>query len=331
MVLVAGLAACGTEPAPPLPAITVESSRVAVAGVSSGAIMASQVHLAWSDRLRGAALVAGTPYGCAGGSLETALGPCMQAQPYLPDPKRLAARVRERASAGALAPLPGLAGDTVYVLHGRDDATVAPALAASVAGVYDALSDEAGGIEVVRDTDRAFPHLLPTLDRGADCAAGGEPWLGRCGFDAAGEMMARLFGAPSGEAPAAPGGDVLRFAQAPFAPDGLDPMLADAGYLYLPKACADGEACGVLVAFHGCQQNADKIGEVFVRDAGFNRWADVHRVAVLYPQVRSSYLPLNPKACWDWWGYTGENYDTRDGVQLRWLAAALTALGAPMP
>lgn len=107
--------------------------------------------------------------------------------------------------------------------------------------------------------------------------------------------------------------------------------MAEAGYLYLPPDCAAGAACGVLVAFHGCQQNADKVGETFVRDAGFNRWADVHRVAVLYPQVRSSYLPLNPKACWDWWGYTGEAYDTRDGAQLRWLAAALTALGAPMP
>ncbi|HEX5694129.1 MAG TPA: PHB depolymerase family esterase, partial [Arenimonas sp.] len=163
------------------------------------------------------------------------------------------------------------------------------------------------------------------------CSLGGEPWLGRCGFDAAGEIMARLFGAPVGEAPAEAGGDLLRFDQAPFAPADVDPMLASAGYLYLPKACGAGAACGVLVAFHGCQQNVDKVGEAFVRDAGFNRWADVHRVAVLYPQVRSSYLPLNPKACWDWWGYTGENYDTRDGAQLRWLAAALTALGAPMP
>lgn len=331
MVLLAGLAGCRADPAPPLPAIAVDPSRIAVAGVSSGAIMATQVHFAWSDRLRGAALVAGTPYGCAGGSLETALGPCMQARPYLPDPKRLAALVRARADAGELAPLAGLAGDTVYVLHGRDDATVAPDLAGSVAGVYEALSDEAGGIEVVRDTGRGFPHLLPTLDRGIDCALGGKPWLGRCGFDAAGEMMARLFGPPSSEASAEAGGELRRFDQSPFAPAGVDPILADAGYLYLPKACAAGAACGVLVAFHGCQQNVDKVGEAFVRDAGFNRWADVHRVAVLYPQVRSSYLPLNPKACWDWWGYTGENYDTRDGAQLRWLAAALTALGAPMP
>ncbi|KFL36532.1 hypothetical protein N788_12530 [Arenimonas donghaensis DSM 18148 = HO3-R19] len=314
-----------------MPAIAVDPARVAVAGVSSGAIMATQAHFAWSDRLRGAAMVAGTPYGCAGGSLETALGPCMQARPYLPDPDRLAGAVRARAEAGVLAPLAGLRGDTVYVLHGRDDATVAPALAGSVAGVYEALSGEVGGIRIVADTTRGFPHLLPTLDRGVDCAVGGEPWLGNCGFDAAGEIMAHLFGEPPTPARPAADGELRRFDQAPFAPAGVDPMLAGVGYLYLPKACAAGETCGVMVAFHGCQQNADKIGEVFVRDAGFNRWADVHRVAVLYPQVRSSYLPLNPKACWDWWGYTGENYDTRDGAQLRWLGAALTALGAPMP
>jgi len=84
------------------------------------------------------------------------------------------------------------------------------------------------------------------------------------------------------------------------------------------------------VVFHGCQQNADTVGNAFARDAGFNRWADVHRVAVLYPQTRSSYLPLNPNACWDWWGYTGPDYDTRRGVQQRWLAAAMAALGAPL-
>ena len=32
-----------------------------------------------------------------------------------------------------------------------------------------------------------------------------------------------------------------------------------------------------------------------MRDAGFNRWADAARVVVLYPQTRSSYLPLEPE------------------------------------
>src|SRR5690606_27623128 len=39
------LAACAGEPAPPLPALDVDPDRVAVAGLSSGAYMATQVHL----------------------------------------------------------------------------------------------------------------------------------------------------------------------------------------------------------------------------------------------------------------------------------------------
>lgn len=84
-----------------------------------------------------------------------------------------------------------------------------------------------------------------------------------------------------------------------------------------------------MVALHGCKQNADLVGKAFVEDAGFNRWADVYDVAVLYPQTRAVFAPLNPQACWDWWGYSGENYDTRAGVQLRWLVDALHGLGLP--
>lgn len=325
--LVAALLGCAGEAPPPLPALDIEPGRVAVAGLSSGAYMATQVHLAYSDHLRGAALVAGGPYGCAGGSLETALGTCMVGAPDVP---ALAASARGRAEAGDIAPLAGLAGDVVYVLHGRADTVVSGEVSAAAAGLYAALSDEAGGIAVHADLERDFPHLLPTVDAGADCGAGGEPWLGHCGFDAAGEAMARLFGAPPAEATTA-AGELRRFDQAAYTPADADPVLADVGYLYLPPACAAGEPCGLLVAFHGCQQDAGSVGEAFVRDAGFNRWADVHRVAVLYPQARSSYLPLNPKACWDWWGYTGEGYDTRRGAQPRWLAAAMSALGAPMP
>lgn len=323
------LAACGEESAPPLPRLHIDADRVAVAGISSGAYMATQAHFAWSDRFRGAALIAGGPYGCAGGSLETALGSCIAAKPGTPDPERLAARVRERALRGDLAPLSGLAGDRVYVLHGRRDPLVHASVSRASAGLYAQLADEAGGLALRWDGERDFGHLLPTESSGVDCVEGGPPYLGACGFDAAGEALAWLYGPappPAGEA----AGELRRFDQNAHGIKGQDAQLADSGYLYLPKACAAGEPCGLLVVFHGCEQNAGKIGEAFVRDAGFNRWADVHRVAVLYPQTRSSYLPLNPKACWDWWGYTGPDYDTRRGAQQRWLAAAMAALGAPL-
>ena len=72
---------------------------------------------------------------------------------------------------------------------------------------------------------------------------------------------------------------------------------------------------------------ADRIGTRFVAEAGYNRWADGAGIVVLYPQARSSLMPLNPKACWDWWGYTGRDYDTRDGAQLRWLKRVFAQFG----
>lgn len=322
------LAGCAEEAAPPLPELAIDPDRIAVAGLSSGAYMATQVHFAWSDRLRGAALIAGGPYGCAGGSLKTALGPCIAADPAAPDPGRLVAKVRERAGNGDLAPLSGLAGDRVWLLHGERDGLVSKAVVDAAEAVYRQLGDDAGGLVLSRHGGD-FGHVLPTTDAGADCIEGGAPYLGRCGRDAAGEAMQALYGPPANTAAEA-GGELRRFDQDAYLREGGDAQLASEGFLYVPAACAAGQACGVLVAFHGCEQNADKVGEAFVRDAGFNRWADVHGVVVLYPQARSSYLPLNPKACWDWWGYTGPDYDTRRGAQLRWLAAAMAALGAPL-
>ena len=330
--LVVALAGCGGGvPAGPLPALDIDPDRVAVAGLSSGAYMATQVHFAFSDRLRGAALVAGGPYGCAGGDLDTALGPCMTGKPFVPDPERLAAAVRARAETGALAPLSGLDGDRVLVLHGARDTRVAPALAASSAGLYRELGGERLALRV--DPEREFGHVFPTTASGVDCIAGGTPYLGACGFDAAGMIVDALFAETSALAEAVPRmatGELRTFAQHPLLGDEEPVGLADRGLLYVPTVCAQGAACGLLIVFHGCEQGIDAVGETFAREAGFNAHADRARLVVLYPQARSSLLPLNPKACWDWWGYTGPDYDTRAGLQLRWLANASAALGAPL-
>src|SRR5690606_11433148 len=116
---------CGTQAAEhTLPSLTLDPARVSVVGLSSGAAMAQQVHFAYSDRIIGAGLIAGPPMGCAEGDLHTALGRCMKGQPDAPDAVRLAERAQELASAGKIAPLSGLNGDRVYVLHGAADATV---------------------------------------------------------------------------------------------------------------------------------------------------------------------------------------------------------------
>ena len=321
------VAGCSTQqPAAALPALTLDPARTTVSGISSGAYMATQVHLAFSDRIAGAALLAGGPYGCAQGSLETALGRCLNpAADKLPDVAQLAADVRARATDGRIAALDGLAGDKVHVFHGTLDVTVAAGVSTAGAELYRQL----GGAIVDEDNARAVAHTFPTVDRGAACDTSEAPYIGNCGFDSAASVFQALYG----DAPAAAGsgdGELRRFDQRAYLVDGHDAQLADTGYVYIPKACGAGGTCALHVAFHGCQQNADAIGDAFVRDAGYNRWADAWRVVVLYPQTRATFAPLNPKACWDWWGYSGADYDTRNGAQLRWLARAAAALGAPL-
>lgn len=314
-----------TEPA--LPKIKLDPARTTVSGLSSGAYMAHQFHIAYSDHVAGAALIAGGPYHCAEDKLETALARCMTpAAGKGPDVKALARHASDAAKAGRIAPLSGLAGDRVLILHGRADQTVAESLSRDTAALYRELAPKA---PLREDLARAFTHTFPTESTGASCETATAPFVGKCDFDAAAAIFADLYGKPLQAAKEA-SGELRSFDQDAFRPAGADAFLGAKGYVYVPKACTEGQRCALHIAFHGCQQNADTIGETFVKDAGYNRWADAYDVIVLYPQARATMAPLNPKGCWDWWGYGGEGYDTREGVQMRAVAAMAVALGAPL-
>lgn len=330
VMLIAGTASAD-DGVQALPKLALDPSRVAVAGLSSGAYMATQMQIAYPEIFPNAALIAGGPYGCAGGVLQVALSTCMKGTPP-PDVSALVKTATQRAMSGQVGPLKDLAHSRVYLLHGTADNVVAPAVAEAAAHFYQALRGKPGlgALQVADDGQRPFAHNFPLAATGDDCDKSVSPYLGHCGFDAAAEVFAHMFGPAPRAAAAQAQGQLRRFDQDALRPDGKDALLASTGYLYLPPDCAAGKPCGLLVAFHGCKQNADAVGEAFVRDAGFNRWADVYHVAILYPQTRASFAPLNPQACWDWWGYSGADYDTRQGVQLRWVVNAVKALGLPV-
>nr|WP_282452869.1 PHB depolymerase family esterase [Lysobacter sp. CAU 1642] len=325
MLLSLLLAGCAGEPPPALPRLNIDASRVSVSGMSSGAYMAQQFHLAHAEQVQGAALLAGGPYGCARGDLQIALGGCMAPpEEALPDVAALADTVRSRAAAGALAPVEALAGDRVFVWHGRDDDTVSAPVTRAAAALHRSLHE---GTVVIEDFDDPVAHVLPTAGQGGDCSLAESPFIAACGIDLAGKVV-RALHPDVPEAPDEASGELRLFDAAVLAAG--DPPGADVGYLYVPAECAAGAACGLHIAFHGCQQDAAGIGDTFAAGAGFNRWADAAKLVVLYPQARASYVPLNPKACWDWWGYSGADYDTRQGAQIRWVARMVTALGLPL-
>jgi poly(3-hydroxybutyrate) depolymerase len=333
-MLAAALLTLTARAAPPdtaaLPKLHVDSARVAAAGISAGAYMATQAQLAYPEVFRGVALIAGGPYDCAQNSVATAVTTCMKGDPAPPDAAELVKLAQQRAAKGEIGPLEKLAGEKVYILHGKQDPVIAESVAHAAADFYEALKAAVpalSSLAVTWDGAHEFSHTFPTADAGGDCAKVAAPYIGKCGFDGAGAVFHALYGKPAHKVGTAKG-ELRRFGQDGLRPDGKDAFLADAGAVYVPPACLNGRRCGVLVALHGCQQNLDSVGEAFVKDAGFNRWADAYDVAVLYPQIRSG-VAANPKACWDWFGYSGADYATRNGVQLRWLVAALTALGRP--
>ena len=147
------------------------------------------------------------------------------------------------------------------------------------------------------------------------------PFLNACEYDAAGELLSTLY---EDLQPAAAVSSTLIEVPQPGADDAL--MLPNA-LAYVPRSCRDGTACGVHIAFHGCQQSAAFVGDAFATGAGYNEWAETNKLIVLYPQVDSSKIaPMNPMGCWDWWGYTDGNYATKNGAQIAVVKATLDAL-----
>jgi poly(3-hydroxybutyrate) depolymerase len=330
-LLLAGIAAASlptsARAADPLPSFHVDLAQSSVSGLSSGAYMAGQFHVAFSQTLVGAAIIAGGPYDCAEGQLGVALNRCMQTTAGGPDAAHLLARAETLAREGRIDPLSGLDGDRVYVFSGTRDDTVTPAVVDQTVAFYRQAGVPEARIEYVHDL--AAGHAFLTEDRGNACGSTETPFINDCDYDQAGALLGQIYG-PLNPPATAPGGRLIEFDQTEFLPQPIDHGMAATGFAYVPASCAGGEPCRVHVAFHGCKQTVDLIGHAFLTESGYNRWADSNHLIILYPQAHAT--ALNPNACWDWWGYDDPDYAIRSGRQMAAVRAMLTRLaGASQP
>jgi Esterase PHB depolymerase len=172
-----------------------------------------------------------------------------------------------------------------------------------------------------RPIARFCPRSGPAEDGPVACGDTGPPFVNDCDLDQAREALAFLQGSlnPPGT-PSKPS----RFDQRLYLPDPEPRGMAETGWVYVPAGCARGDPCRVHVVFHGCKQGAELVGEAVTVGAGYNRWAETNGIVVLYPQAHATWS--NPNACWDWWGYTGEAYGTKRGVQPAAVHRMLLAL-----
>jgi len=317
--------AAGAERLPRLP---IDPASVTVSGISSGGAMATQFHVAHSSLVQGAGILAAAPYRCAEGSVREALGRCMRGEPEIPV-AQLVEQTRQLARDGRIDPVAGLDGDRAWLFHGSADPYVHTKVADALEAYYQAFTSSAN---LARIELAGASHTFPTANpEAAPCDTSAAPFLGACGLDGARELLTHLYGelAPGR---AARDAGLVKFDQRPYAEVAGSTGLAASGWIYVPEACAagSGQACRLHVVFHGCQQGGSFVGDAFVRGAGYLEVAEANRIVLLFPQVEKSLQPLNAFGCWDWWGYDGDDYATRDGRQVRAVRSMIAdLLGEP--
>lgn len=208
--------------------LSIDPKDIAVSGISSGAAMAHQLHIAHSKDLAGAGLVAGPPFRCAeylqgnvdilkrvpqlaaGLNAQTAIGLCTAYYKkmgplfaYLADvdalsiePKRLQELVADAETRGTVDGVKkGMCGDKVFIINGEADETVPAKVTGATADLYRSLLGQCGGNANVGahlkvETRPGMPHTMPTDSKAEPglCAAG-PPYIADCDYPGPTEML----------------------------------------------------------------------------------------------------------------------------------------------
>jgi fibronectin type III domain protein len=291
--------------------------------------MAVQMHIAHSSIMRGVGVIAGVAYDCADSSQlssELRLVGGLSCMDGTIDSASAAIARTEVASAitGAIDdPSTNLPHQKVWLFSGYNDGLVRRGAMNSVAEYY---LHYVNPENIFYKTNNHAPHALITDDYGIACLDFQAPYINNCNYDAAGFLLKHIYGSLNQRSNTL-SSSVQAFDQREFT-GGVDPAaigLADRGYVYVPTSCKTA-TCRVHVVFHGCKQNAGAVGDAVYNHAGYNKWADVNNIVVLYPQTVAT---ATNDGCWDWWGYIqdqDQDFAQKTGRQIAAIRGMLDRL-----
>jgi len=338
----------------------VQRGKGSISGLSSGAFMTVQLHLAHSASFCGAGVIAGGPYRCvetfrrsavlaADAFVANAQYICMS--PLLPqigpDADRLAELARHTADDGLIDPLSHLSGQRLYIFTGSADKVVYSPVVERTKRFYELLGVRPSDIAYVSDVPAG--HAILT-DNPEDSPLGTNqpPYINQAGYMQSHDILRHIYGDLRPPAPQL-SGRLIRFDQTEFFDGASRASMSPFAYAYVPKAVEEGATARVHIALHGCKQGYNYInyvngkldiqgappyGHRYVTTTGYNAMADANNIIVLYPQAQGTDdgVTQNPDGCWDWWGYSAEDpehpdYYSRRAIQIRAIARMLARLG----
>jgi len=319
------LASSGAAAAVALPKLNVDTSNITVSGLSAGAFMANQLGYAYSGTFKGVGMFAGGPYMCAGHSNYTA---CMYNATISSSMLSTMQSDINNWSGSLIDAKANVAGQKIFMFVGTSDYTVGPNPMNGAQTQYQNNGVTASNLQYLQRANTA--HTFPTdFDGTGDnaCGSTASPYVSNCGYDGAKAVLSMFYGtlAARNDAPAA--ANYIEFDQTAFT---TNPGLSATGWVYVPANCAAGAQCRLHVALHGCQQNYATIGDKFIKNTGYTRWADTNGIIVLFPQAKvdntshstaASGSLSNPNGCFDWIGWYGSNFAQKAGTQLAAIKA----------
>jgi poly(3-hydroxybutyrate) depolymerase len=326
-----------------LPAFNVDLHQTSVSGLSSGGFMAVQFDVAYSSLLKGAGIVAGGPYYCARGDVTIATTVCSctglpffsvcQVGAGATKVNELVGITNQNARDGSIDPTSNLRNHKIWMLSGTADSVVPQPVMNDLHAYYRHYVDSAN---IQYKKNLHAQHAMPTDFFGNDCATLGSPYINNCHFDAAGELLKWIYdGNVNPRNTGTLSGRLIEFDQREFIADHkpTEHGMADSGFLYVPASCDKNgnQLCKLHVAFHGCRQDRGTIQQTYVKNAGYNKWADTNNMIILYPQTASSFN--NPNACWNWFDFDHDDpgYAKKNGRQMAAVKAMIDRIAAVAP
>ena len=333
VMVLGGLLLAVAAQAAPLPALNIDKTQVSVSGLSSGGFMANQLGVAHAGTFMGVGVFAGGPYMCAGhwnykscmnnATITDAMLATMQA-----DINNWSGTANDNKAL--------LANQKVFMFVGSSDTTVGPNPMIGLRKQYENNGVPAANRVFVQRTGAA--HTFPTdFDSTGNnsCGSTSSPYISNCGFDGAKAVLQHVYGPLNARNNAPAAANYRQFDQTLYSAG--NPGMAASGWVYVPASCASGASCKLHVALHGCLQSESHVGDKFVRNTGYTRWADTNGIVVLFPQTRidgtlrqtsASSLVPNPNACWDWIGWYGNNFAQKAGTQVGAIKAMVDQLAS---
>ncbi len=336
--------------APALKAYQVMQNGNSISGLSSGAFMTVQLHLAHSTSFIGAGIIAGGPYRCAESFRQAstiavdanainALTICMTplTTATAPSPERSARLARQTAAAGLIDPTDALSHHRLYIFTGSKDTVVDSKVVKATRDFYELLGVNHENIKYI-DTVPAGHSIITNNIEDSPLGTNQPPYINYSGSDGhrkfiqSHDILNHIYSDHALNPPTKKLSSQLEhFDQTEFFADTAGyASMSPYGYVYVPQSVKDGApARGVHIVIHGCKQgyeyanfvaghvdssNEPPYGARYMLTTGYNEFADANDLIMLYPQATGTdnNKTQNPDGCWDWWGYTSKNVEQPD-------------------